>query len=168
MSMPMTWRRAFAAGVLALAAAGCRTSPIYVPAVQMQLAVQPAEVRAGDTVQIAVTLVNPRPDTVTLEFGPECRVSFMVLDDTDRAVTAPGDVHCMAPGGGRLVLAPGGTWQAHGAWQATRAGGEPLPPGSYSVGAVLGDHDSIVRGNRDYKMSSGADRVRIRLLPAGP
>lgn len=164
----MTSRRAFVAGVLAIAVAGCRTAGIYVPAVRMQVAAQPAEVRAGDTLRIAVTLVNPRPDTVLLEFGPECRVSFMVLDETDRAVTAPeNDARCIAPGGGRLALAPGGTWRAQGAWRATR-GGEPLPPGSYSVGAVLGDHHSTVRGKRAYKLGSGAERVRIRVLPARP
>lgn len=159
----------FSAGMLAIAAAGCRTAGIYVPAVRMQLAVQPAEARAGDTVRIDVTLVNPRPDTVLLEFGPECRVRFMVLDDTGHAVTDADDAsRCIAPGGGRLVLAPGGTWQAQGTWRVARPGGDPLPAGPYAVGAVLGDHHSTVRGKREYKMGSGAGRVRIRVLPAGP
>ena len=164
----MGWRRALAAGVLVAAAAGCRTSAIYVPAVKMQVAAQPAEVRAGDTVRIAVTLRNPRPDTVLLEFGRDCQVSINVLDDTGRAVAAPDEEsECLAPGGGRLVLAPGETWQAHGAWRATGPGGDPLPAGTYSIGAVLGDHHSTARGKREYKMGSGAERVPIRVLSAG-
>jgi hypothetical protein len=161
-------RLVLAAGVLAGAAAGCRTSGIYVPAVQMQLSVQPTEVRAGDTVRIAVTVTNPRPDTVTLDFGPECRVSFMVLDHAGRSIHPDENSRCMAPGGGRLVLAPREVWRTQLAWPAGGGGGEPLPAGRYQVAAVLGDHDSTVRGKREYKMGSGAHRVDVHVVPAGP
>lgn len=162
MTIRMQWVHVVAFG---LAVGGCRTSAIYVPAVQMQVAVQPAEVRAGDTVRIAVTLVNPQADTVTLEFGEECGVSFMVLDETDRAVTPQGS-GCLEPGGGRLVLPPGGTWRIRGAWPAVRADGETLTPGAYKVGAVLEEHASVIRGKREVKMGSGAERVPLRVLPA--
>lgn len=132
----------------------------------MQLAVQPTDVRAGDTVRLAVTVVNPRPDTVVLDFGQECQVSYLVLDDTDRVVDpTDADAHCIAPGEGRLVLAPGATWRADAEWRVAR-GGDPLPPGSYRITAILGGHFSIVRGKREYKMGSGAERVPIRVLPA--
>lgn len=168
MRMRMGWRRALAAGMLLAAAAACRTSGIYVPSVQMQLAVQPAEVRAGDTVRLAVTVTNPRPDTVLLEFGQECQVIYMVLDHTGRSVGPEDDgASCIVPGGGRLVLAPGEAWRVHGAWQASPAGDDPLLPGAYTIGAALGGHYSTVRGKREYKMGAGAEPVRIRLLPAG-
>ncbi|HTE19007.1 MAG TPA: BsuPI-related putative proteinase inhibitor [Armatimonadota bacterium] len=158
-------RRLALAAVVLIAAAGCRTSAIYVPAVRTQLAAQPAEVRAGDTVRLAVTITNPRPDTVLLEFGEECRVSFNVLDDADRPIGHEDtDARCIVPGAGRLVLAPGETWRGEAAWQASR-GGDPLPAGAYTIAAVLGDHHSTVRGKRDYKMGSGAGRASIRVLP---
>jgi hypothetical protein len=165
--MTIYGRLALLAGVLAGAAAGCRPSGIYVPAVQVQLAVQPTEVRTGDTVRIAVTVTNPRPDTVTLDFGQACRVSFMILDDGDRAIHPDENSRCMVPGGGRLVLAPGEAWRTHGVWQAEGSGGKPLPAGRYQVAAVLGDHDSTVRGKREYKMGSGANRVEVHVVPAG-
>lgn len=160
-------RAACVAALLGIAAAGCRPSSIYVPAVQMQLAAHPTEVRAGDPVRIAVTVTNPHPDTVLLEFGPECRVSFTVLDASDRAVGPRDADACMAPGG-RLVLAPGQAWQTEAAWRALGADGAPLAPGAYAVAAALGDHDSVVRGRREYKMGSGAERVPVRVLPAAP
>jgi hypothetical protein len=165
--MTMCGRLALLAGVAAGAAAGCRTSGIYVPAVQVQLAVQPTHVRAGDTVRIAVTVTNPRPDTVTLDFGPECRVSFLILDAADRFIHPNENSRCIAPGGGRLVLAPGEAWRTDAAWQVMGSGGEPLPAGRYQVAAVLGDHDSSVRGKREYKMSSGAYRVDVHVVAAG-
>lgn len=157
------WRRVFALGVLAAAAAGCRPPTMFVPAVQVQVAAQPAEVHPGDTVRTAVTVSNPRPDTVLLEFGMECRVSFAVLDQTDRAVSS--EPHCLFPAGGRLVLAPGGTWRVSGAWRAVRRTGEPLPPGTYAIAAGLGDHHATVRGKREYKAGAGAERVPVRVLP---
>lgn len=153
---------------LALLLLACRTSPIYVPEVQTQLAVQPAEVRAGDTVRIVVTLTNPGPDSVVLEFGDEeCPVTFTVQDETDRAVPiAHETAGCLAAEQQRLVLAPGGTWRVEDRWQASREGGAPLPPAAYHVSAVLGEHESVVRGRREYKMGSGAGRVPLRILPA--
>jgi hypothetical protein len=165
--MTMCGRLALLAGVLAGAVAGCRPSGIYVPAVQVQLAVQPTQVRAGDTVRIAVTVTNPRPDTVALDFGPECRVSYLVLDDGDRSIHPNENSRCIAPGGGRLVLAPGEAWRAYGVWQVDSSGGELLPAGRYQVATVLGGHDSTVRGKREYKMSSGAKRVDVHVVPTG-
>lgn len=162
-------KRVFATGVLAVAAAGCWPSAIYVPAVRMEAAVQPLDVRAGDTVRIAVTITNPRPDSVLLEFGEQCQVTFTVLDASDRVISPEREnSHCLFRGDGRLVLAPGATWRAEGAWRAARDNGDPLPAGSYKVAAGLSDHDSTVRGKREYKMGSGAERVPIRVLPASP
>lgn len=156
------WRRVFAMGMLAAAAAGCRPPTMFVPAVQVQVDAQPAEVQGGDTVRIDVTVSNPRPDTVLLEFGMECRVSFAVLDRTDRAVSS--EPHCLFPAGGSLLLEPGGTWRVSGGWHAVRRTGEPLPAGTYAIAAGLGDHHATVRGEREYKVGAGADRVAVRVL----
>jgi hypothetical protein len=146
-------------------AAGCRPSPIYVPAVQVQLAVQPAEVRPGDTVRIAVMVANPGADTVALEFGEECPVTFSMLDETDRVIPITHETAgCLAAEQERVVLAPGTTWRAEGQWHVP-AGAE-IPAGPYVVSAALGDHDSVAHGKREYKMGSGAGRVPIRVLPA--
>jgi hypothetical protein len=149
-------------------AAGCRTSPIYVPAVQAQLAVQPAEVRPGDTVRIVVTVTNPGADTVALEFGDEeCPVTFNVLDPADRAVPiAHPTAGCLAAEQGTVVLAPGGVWRVDGQWYGSLESGVAVPPGPYHVTAVLGEHDSVVRGKREFKMGSGVGRVPLRVLPA--
>jgi hypothetical protein len=149
-------------------AAGCRTAGIYVPAVQSRLAVEPAEVRAGETVRLAVTVTNPQADTVVLEFGEDCGVRYMVMDSTSRVISSEsGDSACMAPGEGRLVLAPGASWNARGEWRASRPGGGALPAGPYSVAAILGEHESVRRGRRETKLGSRIGTVPVRVLPAG-
>jgi hypothetical protein len=149
--------------VLLLAAvAGCRTASIYSPDVQLQLAVAPAQVRAGDTLRLEFTVTNPKPDTVVLEFAEDCRVTLVIMDGSQRA---GAEQRCMTPGGGRLVLPAGGTWKASGAWQAAADGGEPLAAGPYLIRAVLGEHNSVWRGRREFKMSHAADTVAFRVLP---
>jgi Intracellular proteinase inhibitor len=161
--------RARGLALLALSlAAGCRTAAIYVPAVKSQLTVEPTQVRAGETVRLAVTVVNPQADTVVLEFGGDCGVTYMVMDSTSRVVdSGGGEDPCLAPGTGRLVLAPGATWDARAEWRASRAGGDPLPPGAYSVAAILEEHESVQRGKRSHKLGSRIGTLPIRVLPAG-
>jgi hypothetical protein len=153
--------------VLLLAAvAGCKTASIYSPDVQLHLAVEPAQVRAGDSLRLEFTVTNPQPDTVVLEFAEDCRVTLVVMDASQRAAA---DQRCMTPGGGRLVLPAGGTWKASGGWRAAADGGTPMAAGSYMVRAVLGEHASLRRGRREFKMSHAADTVAFRVLPAdGP
>lgn len=169
MGMQMGLMRVFTAGVLAAAVAGCRPSAIYVPAVEMHALAQPTEVHGGDTVRIAVIVTNPRPDTVLLDFGIYCRVGFTARDEVGRVVSPEVEnSYCLFPTGGQLVLPPGGTWRVDGAWRASRDNGDPIPAGSYTIAAGLGDHDSTVRGKRQYKVGAGADPVPIRVLPPRP
>lgn len=147
----------------AVLVSGCRTAAIYVPDVKMQLAIQPDEVRAGDTLQLEFTLVNPRPDTVVLEFGEDCRVSVLVADETNSPGAAP---RCIAPGEGRLALPAGGTWTARGAWVAVTEDGRPAPAGAYRVRAILGEHDSMTRGRSSFKLGHSTDTIPFRVVPA--
>ncbi len=144
------------------AIAGCRTAGIYRPDVQLQLAVEPAQVRAGDTLRLEFTVTNPRPDTVVVEFAEECRVTLVLMDETQRAAA---EQRCMTPGAGRLVLPAGETWKASGAWRAVTDQGEPMPAGPYLVRAVLGEHNSVQGGRREFKLSHAADVVAFRVVP---
>lgn len=149
--------------LLTLLAAGCRPSPIYVPEVQTELTVDPAQVHAGDTAWLTVTVHNPGADTVVLAFGDQCPIVFTVLDEGDRALPmADEGSRCLAPDAGQMVLAPGLSSLVAGPWHVSPG----VPPGAYVVAAALGDHASIVRGKREYKMGSGAGRVPLRVLPA--
>lgn len=154
------WARAL---VLLVLAAGCRPSPVYVPEVQTELTVEPAQVRAGDTAWLTVTVHNPGADTVVLDFGDQCPVVFTVLDQGDRPLPmADEGSRCLAPDEGQMVLPPGLASMVIGPWHASPG----VPPGAYFVAAALGDHASIVRGRREDKMGFGAGRVPLRVLPA--
>lgn len=148
--------------LLLSAVAGCRTAGIYSPDVQLHLAVQPVQVRAGDSLRLEFTVTNPKPDTVVLEFAEDCRVTLVIMDSSQRA---SAEQRCMTPGGGRLVLRAGGTWKASGAWRAATDSGAPMAAGPYIVRAVLGEHNSVWRGRREFKMSHAADTVAFRILP---
>lgn len=150
--------------VLAMVAVACRTSSIYRPDVQLRLAAAPAIVRPGQPVRLEFTLTNPAPDSVVLEFQEDCRVSFMVLDHAQRVVVPSDSTVCMTPGGGRLVLGSRATWTARGEWNDSRDGGNALAPGTYAIRAVLGEHYSVLRGKRDFKMSHAADTVAFEVV----
>lgn len=165
MTLPIRFRRAVRLALLALVpAAGCRPSAIYVPAVRMQATVEPMSLAAGDTARLVFTVTNPQPDTVVLEFGEACRVHFSVRDQAGRVVDGDPEM-CLAPGGGLLTLAPGASWQAAGDWTPSRAGREPLAPGTYIIASGLAEHFSISRGKRDWKMGGGPDRMSVNVLP---
>ena len=40
-------------------------------------------------------------------------------------------------------------------------------PGTYALRGVLGEHESVFRGRRDFKLGHAADTVHVRVLPAG-
>lgn len=160
-------RTRFAALVLlaALVSAGCPVASIYQPDVRLNVSVRPAEVRGGDTARLELTLTNPGPDSVVLEFsGTDCRVTFMIMPPDPNGA---GDDLCASREAGRVALGAGGAWSTGQAWRAATADGAPLPAGEYRVRAVLGEHDSVVRGTRDFKLGHSSDTVAIRVLPPG-
>lgn len=162
----MRW---LAAGfALHLALGACRTASIHSPAVQMHLAVEPAILRSGETAQFEFAITNPRADTVVLEFGGDCWVTFMVLDESQRATGLHGPIsRCVGPEAGSLVLPIGATWKIEEAWKALAEDGEPLLEGSYVIRAVLGEHYAVYQGKREYKLGHAADTIAIRVLPQG-
>jgi hypothetical protein len=156
--------KVFAGWILLAALGACRTASIYLPDVQIRLAAQPAELAAGDTARFALTVTNPGRDTLVLEFGEHCRVTFIVLHPDDRAA----DDSCADARPERVVLAPAEAWTVTHPWPALAKDGTPLPPGAYRVRGVLGEHDSVIGGKREFKLGHGAaDTVAVRILPAG-
>lgn len=145
--------------------AGCPVASIYQPDVRLNVSVHPAVLLGGETARLELTLTNPGPDSVVLEFGgTHCRVTFMILPPDPRA---PGADLCASREAGRVALAAGGAWRTGHAWRPATAEGAPLPAGEYRVRAVLGEHDSVVRGKRDFKLGHSSDTVAIRVLPPG-
>lgn len=160
----MRLKRVAGLALLAMVPVACRTASIYSPDVRVRLSAAPVSVRPGEPVRLEFTLTNPQPDSLVLEFQEECRVRFMVLDEAQRVVVPSDETICMASDGGRLVLASGGTWTARGEWNGAGRGGDPIAPGSYAVRAVLGEHYSVLRGRREFKMSHAADTVAFQVV----
>jgi hypothetical protein len=161
----MSWKRAAGLVLLTIVPA-CRTASIYSPDVQLHLDVQPASVRPGDVLRLEFTLSNPAEDSVVVEVQEDCRVAFMVLDDSSRVVVPSDETICMQAGRGRIALGAGGTWTARGEWRVPTDSGQVLRPGPYAIRAVLGEHYSVVRGKRRFKMSHAADTVGFVITPA--
>lgn len=161
----MFWKRTAGLVLLTIVPA-CRTASIYSPDVRMDLDVQPASARPGDVLRLEFTLTNPTQDSVVLEIREDCRVGFMVLDDRSRVVVPSDETLCMHAGGGRISLGAGGTWTKRGEWRVPTDSGQALRPGAYAIRAVLGEHYSVFRGRRRFKMGHAADTVGFVITPA--
>lgn len=155
-------RTAFGVLLLVSAALGlaCGTVETTAPqlygdpaAVVSELRVSPAEIRAGETMQIEVKIHNPTSLRMQLHFSSGCTVTFSVRDGNGTWV-APYYACTLHPL--TFVMAPDETWTARFEWDGTLGGPSTpaLPPGEYTV---VGGFDEGVQRN-------ASEPVAIRIL----
>jgi hypothetical protein len=133
--------RVVASSLLVAALLNCADAPFFVPAltapVTGHVIVQPDHLSPGDTAFITVSVTNPSPEAVTIQFGSTCQLGYEA-ETLDGEVVAP-----LGPVCGQaityLTLAPRETKTAEFRWLGDNsvAGGALLPPGTYRVYGVL-------------------------------
>lgn len=161
--------RAAALTLVALGAAGggaCRPRPTTV----LTLDVAPRAVAAGDTVRLALTVANPRDDTLHLAFEPGCAARVAVRHAVEgwRAHPVPDPCAALAAGdSARVVVPPHGAWREERRWVAR---GEdprhPLVAGDYVVHASLAQRVERRAGRSAFQLGQSAPEVTLRVRPA--
>jgi hypothetical protein len=117
---------------------GCIYPTDPVDRLRLELAVSRTEIIAGDSVRIAVRLINPTRDTVTVS-GNTCLLSFQVIDPEGETVTIPGGCADILM---RFTIAPGDTLIRERMWASLRGPDpdneiRPLAAGTYRVFGIL-------------------------------
>ena len=122
-------------------------------AIVSEVSVSPAEIRAGETMQIEVTIHNPTRLRVQLRFTSGCMVMFVVRDANGANVAPTFFCTANAP---TLEMAPGQTITNRFQWDGSVGGSSTpaLPPGEYTV---VGGLDPGVQRN-------ASEPVAIRIL----
>jgi hypothetical protein len=121
--------------------AGCSVSTEPIDSLNIELAVEPATFRVGDTALLRLTLSNPTLDTIRIQ-AAQCAASFQVYDESDSLVARLS--RCES-GGPVEVYLPGEQYPVELAWHgesgplgnANPWRGEFLAPGTYTVRAEL-------------------------------
>ncbi len=100
--------------------------------------VAPDSVRAGDPVPIVLRLTNVTDRPVEAHFlGREIAFDIVVASE-DGTILWRRLERAVVPGILQVrVLAPGQTLELKDAWRQRTSGGEPAPPGRYTVWGVL-------------------------------
>jgi Intracellular proteinase inhibitor len=152
---------AFAFPILAVVAlAACPTARMHVPAVDFTVAAAPASVRPGGTLRLVATVGNPTSDTLAMEFGDACTVSFYVRAEATDAVVEPAGGMWPCEGPARTVrLAPGASERFEHAWAVA----DTAAAGDYTAYAVLSEHHLTVDGEREYKGGDRSNEVAVRV-----
>lgn len=147
--------------ILAVAVlAACPTARMHVPAVDFTVAAATASVRPGGTLRLSATVRNPTPDTLAMEFGDACAVSFYVRAEATDAVVEPADGMWPCEGPGRTIrLAPGQSERFEHAWAVA----DTVPAGDYTAYAVLVDHRLTRADKPEYKSGDRSNEVAVRV-----
>jgi len=126
--------------------------------IELSVAVEPAEVIAGDTVRIEVTVANRRGRPVTLHFPSTCQLVPLVEDAAGEKVSPFGGCGAMFTD---LRLGPQQEKRIEDRWATVRyrpasrpPAWDPLPPETYRVFGLLGAQPSL--------RSEGKDLVILR------
>ncbi len=126
--------------LLILLAAGCNSSDTEDSMTQggmsVAVTVAPAEVGAGDTLEITLTVENTGADTVGLDFRTAQRYDFVITDESGSMVWRWGAGQGFAQVLGTEILEPGGALTFSELYEVQ------LPPGRYTVTGVLAAPES--------------------------
>ena len=105
----------------------------------LRVAASPAAIVPGQSLTVAVTLMNPTTSEVTLHFSDSCQLLY-AIEDTSGATVSPSFA-CLTMLT-TLSLPAGSTKEVTSVWDGRRelpsGGSAPVPAGSYRVYGVLG------------------------------